>query len=56
MHLFANPVTYLDISLGMGIYEKYTLASPFDLRCQSGIYVYISLDIRMLNNYSRQDI
>ena len=31
------PRIYLDI-LG-GLYEKYTLASPFDLRCQSGICI-----------------
>ena len=35
------PRIYLGISLGTGINEKYTLASPFDLRCQSGIYSYI---------------
>ena len=29
-----------------GLYEKYTLVIPFDLRCQSGIYAYVCI---MLN-------
>ena len=33
----------IDISLTTGLYEIYTLGDPYNLRCQSGIYVVVNL-------------
>ena len=37
--VFTETVTYHDISLTTGLYEKYTLVNFFDLRCESGISI-----------------